>query len=240
LASRVLIIGDGLLGTELHKQTGWDLISRKKDNIDINNPGSYIEYLLDFIDDSYHGRLGYAVNYDTIINCTAYTDSYSSDPSNHLAVNYNAVGKLVDVCNKYVIKLVHISTEFVYANNSDKATERDIPNPLASWYGVSKLLGDLYVQSESENYLICRLLHKAKNLKYNDVWKVKTSGDTVDKIADLVVKLIKKEATGVYNVGTGDKHIKDIIEYNNEIEAPLDVPKDTTMNLDKLNNFLKL
>ena len=31
---RVLIIGDGLLGSEIIKQTGWDYISRKKDQID--------------------------------------------------------------------------------------------------------------------------------------------------------------------------------------------------------------
>jgi len=235
---KVLIIGDGLLGAELHEQTGWDIISRKRNNIDINTPESYTEHILQYIDDSYHGRLGYSVKYDTIVNCTAYTDSYSSDPSNHLAVNYNAVAKLVDVCNKYTIKLVHISTEFVYANNSNKATERDIPNPLASWYAVSKLLGDLFIQSESENYLICRLLHKAKNLKYNDVWKVKTSGDTIDKIADLVIKLISKDASGVFNVGTGDKFLKEIIDFNNEIEAPNYVPRDTTMNLYKLNTFL--
>ena len=28
---KALILGDGLLGSELHKQTGWDYISRKKD-----------------------------------------------------------------------------------------------------------------------------------------------------------------------------------------------------------------
>ena len=29
--SKVLIIGNGLLGTELHKQTGWDIVSREVD-----------------------------------------------------------------------------------------------------------------------------------------------------------------------------------------------------------------
>ena len=35
--SRKLILGYGLLGSELYKQTGWDYISRKKDGIDFTN-----------------------------------------------------------------------------------------------------------------------------------------------------------------------------------------------------------
>ena len=36
-----LILGDGLLGTELVKQTGWDYISRKKDGIDFKDIKTY-------------------------------------------------------------------------------------------------------------------------------------------------------------------------------------------------------
>ena len=32
---KVLILGDGLLGSEIGKQTEWDYISRKKDGIDV-------------------------------------------------------------------------------------------------------------------------------------------------------------------------------------------------------------
>ena len=32
-----LILGDGLLGSELKKQTNWDIASRKKSNLDLNN-----------------------------------------------------------------------------------------------------------------------------------------------------------------------------------------------------------
>ena len=37
---KVLILGDGLLGSELHKQTGWDVASRKLGNLDINSSPS--------------------------------------------------------------------------------------------------------------------------------------------------------------------------------------------------------
>ena len=32
---RVLILGDGLLGSEIVKQTEWDYMSRKKDGIEV-------------------------------------------------------------------------------------------------------------------------------------------------------------------------------------------------------------
>ena len=31
---RVVVLGDGLLGSEIIKQTGWDIISRKKNGFD--------------------------------------------------------------------------------------------------------------------------------------------------------------------------------------------------------------
>ena len=39
--SNKLILGDGLLGSELVKQTKWDCISRIKDNIDFDDINSY-------------------------------------------------------------------------------------------------------------------------------------------------------------------------------------------------------
>ena len=32
---KIVVLGDGLLGSEIVKQTGWDYISRKKDGFDI-------------------------------------------------------------------------------------------------------------------------------------------------------------------------------------------------------------
>ena len=51
---KVLILGDGLLGSELHRQTGWDMVSRKRETLDIDNPEGL-------------GKL--IKNYDTVINC---------------------------------------------------------------------------------------------------------------------------------------------------------------------------
>ena len=112
---RILILGDGLLGTELIKQTGWDLISRKKDGFDISDISTYnILLSIKF------GAVQYC-KYDTIVNCIANTDTYSDVRDSHWNVNYKGTSDLIDFCNKWNIKLIHISTDHVYANSRSNA-----------------------------------------------------------------------------------------------------------------------
>ena len=221
---KVAILGDGLLGTELSKQTNWDIISRNSHGLDFNDISSWYQYL---------------VKYDIIINCIANTDSYSKDKIHHWNINYKSVVRLCNWCNEYNKKLVHISTEFVYANNPTPPSEDDLPFPAQSWYAYTKLLADEYIKLTSLNYLICRELHKPNPFPYDKVWKAQTSGDTVDKIANLIIQLINKNASGVFNVGTGDKWLKELAPKScKQIPPPFKTPNDTRMNLTKLNKFL--
>jgi len=219
----VLILGDGILGRELSNQTGWTIASRKLGNLDIED---------------YQGLLSLTYDYSIIINCIAHTDSYSKNKQPHWDVNYKFAAMLSDICNAEGKKLVHISTEFVYANNLVPPSEDDLPLPDSTWYAYTKLLADEYIQLNNNDYLICRELHKPEEFNYPEVWDVKTSGDKVSKIANLIVELVMNDAWGVYNVGTGDKNLKDLNPEGKLVEAPVYVPKDTRMNLDKLNNFL--
>ena len=52
------------------------------------------------------------------------------------------------------------------------------------------------------------------------------------------IKLIKKNAKGIFNVGTGEKELFQIAPLANVVKAPYNTPKDTRMNLNKLNTFL--
>jgi dTDP-4-dehydrorhamnose reductase len=61
-------------------------------------------------------------------------------------------------------------------------------------------------------------------------------------IADLIIQLIKKNAEGVYNIGTETKtwfnHTKQ--EFNTRpISKPEQAPENVTMNLNKLKHALK-
>ena len=169
--NKVLVLGDGLLGSEIVKQTGWDYVSRKKDGLDIKDHNSLIDIVLD---------------YDIVINCIAHTDSYSYDGGEHWVTNFGFPALLSDITNTEQIKLVHISTEFVYADNPTPPTEEDLPHHDRSWYAHTKSMADAYIQLNHSNYLICRELHKPNPFPYDKVWKVQTSGDTVDKIAEYI------------------------------------------------------
>ncbi len=219
---KVLILGDGLLGSELHKQTNWDIVSRKLSNLNINDHSSLVKIVSD---------------YDVVVNCIANTNTYSANKEEHWDVNFKFVSSLSEICNNFK-KLVHISTEFVYANNQQPPTEDDLPVPANNWYAYTKLLADEYIKLTNSNYLICRLLHKPNPFPYDEVWDTITCGDTVDKIAEIVIKLINSNAQGVFNVGTGRKKLSNIAPGKEVIERPLGVPFDTSMNLSKLNLFL--
>ena len=226
MENKVLIIGDGLLGSELKKIAGWDNISR--------NNGTF------FITGKEAIKKHFISEYDIIVNCIANTDTYSDDYDAHVDVNYLFAAHLSEACRDLNKKLVQISTEYVYANSSSPTSEDDIAIPHDSYYALTKLLADEYVKLRNNSYLICRLLHKPNDFYYPKVWDVKTTGDKVNKIAKIVIELINKNAEGIFNVGTGDKDLCELSPDSEVIDPPAYVPKDTRMNLSKLNNFLNL
>ena len=212
---KIVVLGYGLLGSEIVNQTGWDYLSRKKDEIDVSEFDKWIDKLND---------------YNVIVNCIANTDTYSEDKEPHLNINYHFVKKLVKYCNQTSKKLIQISTDYIYANSENERRETDVPVHHSSWYGYSKLLGDSYVEFECEKFLICRLSHKSKPFPYDKAWNdVMTNADYTPKIE------------GVYNVGTSKKTIYSLALETKEVQpisSPEKVPKNVTMNLDKLSNFL--
>ena len=136
---KVLVLGDGLLGSELVKQTNWNFLSRKKDSFDIKNIDSFSKEMKE---------------YNVIINCIANTDTYSDERESHWEANYVFVDKLIKFCNQNQIKLVHISTDYVYTSSVDNASEEDVPVHCNNWYGYTKLLSDGLVQLQSNDYLL--------------------------------------------------------------------------------------
>lgn len=220
---KVLVLGDGLLGSEIVKQSHWDCFSRKKNNFDINK-----------IDETIPKDI------DVIVNCIANTDTYSENKNEHWDVNYKFVYNLINFCNLNKIKLVHISTDYVYTNSTENASENDVPVHCNNWYGYTKLLGDGLVQLLSENYLLIRCTHKPKPFPYEKAWVDQIGNfDYVDRISELIIDIIKKEKNGVYNVGTKTKSMFELASQTKNvlpINSPNYVPKNTTMNIDKLTN----
>ena len=224
---KVLVLGDGLLGSEIIKQTEWDYISRKKDGFDITF--SSFDCLL---------------NYDTIINCIAYTDTYSDDKEKHWNINYKSVISLANYCSLHNIKLIHISSDYVYTNSVENASENDVPIHGKNWYSYTKLLGDSYVQLNKEN-LVLRGTHKSTPFKYQQEWINHIGNfDYVDVITKIIINLVELKAIGLFNIGTELKTMYDLAKQTNYNVNPIiatdnKIPKNVSVNVDKLNNFIK-
>ena len=81
---------------------------------------------------------------NAIINCAAYTavDKAESDEANANAINHLAVKNLAHIAKEKNLKLVHISTDYVYDGENFKPyTEEDATNPHGV-YGATKLAGE--------------------------------------------------------------------------------------------------
>jgi dTDP-4-dehydrorhamnose reductase len=228
-SNKILILGNGLLGQELHKQTNWDIISRQDYHFDFNNLKSYKKYLS---------------KYNIIINCIAYTKTYDKNKYLAFSTNYKAVMDLADYCNKTKKKLIHISSDYVYGNNKIGNSENDVPVHAENWYSYSKLLADSYIEARSNEYLIIRCTHKPFPFPYQEVVTQTGNFDYVHTIAEFIILLIEKNAKGIYNVGTEIKTMYELASKSrNDLKyrQPIDpsMPYTTVMNCNKLNNFLK-
>ena len=223
--SKNIILGYGLLGSEIVKQTKWNFICRSKDkSFDFDNIDTYKDKLL---------------KYDTVINCVAYTDTYSNDKSRHWNTNYKALSDLVDFCNIENKKIVHISTDYIYAGSNKNADLNEVPVHNKTWYSYTKLLADAYIQLKSKKHLLIRCGHKEKPFKYEEAFEdVIGNFDYVDIIAKIIIDLIKNDVEGVNNIGTEVKSVYELAVRTNpnviksKSDNPL-MPKDVTMDINK-------
>ena len=83
-------------------------------------------------------------NINTIINCAAYTavDKAESDEVNADLINRKAVKKLALVSSELNIKLIHISTDYVFDGKTYKPYVEEFQTKPNSVYGKTKLMGE--------------------------------------------------------------------------------------------------
>ena len=225
---KVLILGNGLLGSEIKKQTGWDSISRSTHDIDFKDVTSCYRYFKD---------------YDVILNCIAHTDTYDKNKNDHWDINFKAVSRLCDWCYDNNKKLVQISTDFVYANSSDIPNENDIPVHAENWYSYTKVLADGYIELKGKDWLIIRCGHKPTPFPYEKAYtNIIGNFDYVDVIASKIINLIKNQKKGIYNVGTERKSIYELAQQTTPSVEPGysegSMPTDIRMNCKKMDKEL--
>jgi dTDP-4-dehydrorhamnose reductase len=126
---------------------------------------------------------------NVIINCAAYTavDKAESEPELADAINHLAVANFAQIAKDKNIKLIHISTDYVFDGTNHKPyVETDTPNP-QSVYGKTKLDGELAMQLISPaNSIIIRTSWVYSKFGNNFVKTMVRLADTKDEISVVV------------------------------------------------------
>jgi dTDP-4-dehydrorhamnose reductase len=146
----VLVTGaNGQLGSEIRdvsKNYDYKFTFTDRENLDISNKKELKEF---FETDEF----------DAILNCGAYTavDQAEDDIENANLINGEAVKFLSEIAKDKNIKLLHVSTDYVFSGKNFKPyREDDEVNPIGV-YGKSKLLGEKYLlEIAPKNSIIIR------------------------------------------------------------------------------------
>ena len=146
----ILVTGsNGQVGSEikeLNSNYDYNFFFTSKDELDITNKESLESFI------SSH-------NINTIVNCAAYTAVDKAEEESDLAdkINHKAVKKLAKISQEKNIKLVHISTDYVFDGKNFKPyCEAYQTNP-NSVYGQTKLDGENeMIKINPQNSIIIR------------------------------------------------------------------------------------
>lgn len=139
--------GSGLLGRSLAALTTpvRPVIAISRAGLDIADPGA-IARALDVHEP------------EVVVNAAAMTDvdGCERDPEAARRANADGPGRLAEECSRSGVRLVHVSTDFVFdGRKREPYTIDDYPNPL-SVYGVTKLAGERAVLEASPDAVIAR------------------------------------------------------------------------------------
>jgi dTDP-4-dehydrorhamnose reductase len=148
-------------------------------------------------------------SFDIIINCAAYTAVDKAEKEVELAnyINHLAINKIAEISNRQEIKLIHISTDYIFDGISEKAyLESDDPSPL-NIYGKSKLAGEVavcaamqknaiiirtsWLYSEHSNNFVDTILRKAQKFDELNVISDQFSSPTnASDLAKVIIQII--------------------------------------------------
>ncbi|MDN3491583.1 dTDP-4-dehydrorhamnose reductase [Winogradskyella bathintestinalis] len=146
---KVIVLGaSGQLGKTIRSITETDannFVFISKNDLDITDKNKLVSFFE-------------STAFDYCINCAAYTNVEGAESNVEDAFLINAEGakNVAEVCEKYQVKLIHISTDYVFDGKSEMPyTTIDQPHPI-NQYGKSKLLGEQYIQDHLKEHYIIR------------------------------------------------------------------------------------
>lgn len=205
---KILVTGaNGMLAHDLIQQLkkeDWLVYTFSKQELDITQSESIQKQIENF-------------KPNVVINCAAYTkvDQAESEEKSACGINWQGVKNLSNVCSQHKVKLVHVSTDFVFdGNQNEPYLENDVTHPQGV-YGVTKLKGEQAIQNTNVNYLIVRTswLYGAKGHNFvktmlrlaNERSELKVVDDQIGcptwtfDLANALISLIKEKSLGIYH-----------------------------------------
>jgi dTDP-4-dehydrorhamnose reductase len=147
---RVLVTGaKGQLGTDVMNELakrGYEGIGVDVEEMDITDPAA-VE------------RVIAGANVETVVHCAAYTAVDAAEDNEELCRKVNAFGteNIAKVCRKLDLKMVYISTDYVFDGEGERPWEPDDARQPLNIYGQTKYEGELAVENNLEKFFIVRI-----------------------------------------------------------------------------------
>lgn len=179
-----------ILVTGVKGQLGFDVVNELKKN-NIEAVGVDIEEM-DITDAAAVKKVITESKVDGVIHCAAYTAVDAAEDNEEICRKINAGGtkNIADVCKELDIKMMYISTDYVFNGQGETPWQPDCKDykPL-NVYGQTKLEGELAVSETLDKYFIVRIAWvfgvNGKNF-IKTMLNVGKSHDTVTVVNDQV------------------------------------------------------
>ena len=223
----LLLGGSGTLGTELQKLDN-SIIAPPRTEVDIRLESNVYDYLK-------------KIQPDVVILSAAVIDNnyIESYPNHGILTNIIGTSNVALVCHTLNIRLIYISTDYVYNGNTNNQyhKETDDINP-ANLYAWTKLGGECAVRCVT-NHLIIRTSFGTSKFPYNEAFdKQYTSKDYVDNIAPMILHASHSNTQGILNIGTERKTLYEYALTRNPNITKLNTKyKDYSLNTTKYNEI---
>lgn len=158
---------------------------------------------------------------DTLIHCAAYVAVDRAEDEKELcfAVNEKGTRNLAEACRAHIIKMLYVSTDYVFPGDGEVPFETDGKKAPLNTYGLSKLRGEEAVKETLSEYFIVRTswVFGEKNTNFiATMLRLAESRDEVNVVSDqigsptyakdlavLICEMIKTEKYGTYH-GTNE------------------------------------
>ena len=180
---------------------------------------------------------------DTVLHLASLSRPMSVHEKNiNLSIDLNIIGtsNLVKLCNKKKIKIIYLSTSYLYPGKKGNYKEND---PLLPWnnYGWSKLGAESSVQMYKNSLIIRACMTEKPFIHKYAFTNVKCNFIFHDEFIKIFLKVLNYK--GIINIGGKSQTIyKFAKKYNKNVQKKKskgELPFKINMNLNKVNKILK-